>query len=192
MQDKADYTFKFDQMGAELRPGYLIFVNGPCGIGKTSVGWGLLDLIYSSVLLDGDNFGAVNPFDLEDPAREPYLLRTLGLVMRHHLSAGYANLILPYVFSGPSCYEALIKEIPKDSLIVRKFRLDASQDAIKQRIRERGSVDEDWELRRFAELRELFETRWHDPEEIVVDTTNKPVPDVLFEIQKHLFEQQVL
>jgi broad-specificity NMP kinase len=42
----------------------IVIINGPCGIGKTSVAWALNARFERAVMLDGDYLGTVHPFEI--------------------------------------------------------------------------------------------------------------------------------
>jgi GrpB-like predicted nucleotidyltransferase (UPF0157 family) len=71
----------------------IVIVNGPCGIGKTSVAWGLNARFDRAVMLDGD-YGAVHPFEIYDKARVAYLFETIHhLIVFHIVAASSRSLI---------------------------------------------------------------------------------------------------
>lgn len=173
--------------GADGR-GMLLLVNGPCGVGKSSLGWMLLDTLHGAVLLDGDAFGAVNPYRVDDARRSTHLQNTLALVIRHHRAHGYRHFIIPTVTTGPGWAAALQEALAPEDFAVWKFRLTASEAAVRRRILGRNSVDCAWELRRFATLQENFAGPWYDPEEIVLDSTDASAAELVFLLKSRLFD----
>ena len=68
-----------------------ILLNGPLGIGKSTLGEVLGEAVERSVTLDGDQLVALNP----PPGDENGALHeTVALLVRHHLSRGYDRFIL--------------------------------------------------------------------------------------------------
>jgi hypothetical protein len=153
--------------------------------------WALLDLLHSTVLLDADNFGAVNPFDLGSGSQKDYLHRTLAHCIRFHAEHGYRNFVVPGVFAGAADYAGLIGRLAPLAFRTFRFRLDAAPEQLEARIRSRDGVDRDWELVRFASLQEKFRREWRDPEEIVVDTSSRPPSEVAYMIMKRLFQAKL-
>src|SRR5512133_2808986 len=45
-------------------PAMIVIINGPLGVGKTSISWALLERFERAVMLDGDYLGAVQPFEI--------------------------------------------------------------------------------------------------------------------------------
>ena len=73
----------------------IVIINGPCGIGKTSVAWELNAQFERAVMLDGDYIGAVHPFEIYDDARITYLYRTLHHLIAYHVEQGdYHNFVI--------------------------------------------------------------------------------------------------
>ena len=45
----------------------ILIINGPLGIGKTTIAWYLLEKFRARVMLDGDYIAAFHPFDHYNP-----------------------------------------------------------------------------------------------------------------------------
>ncbi len=135
----------------------IIIINGPLGIGKTSLAWELNARLAPAVMLDGDYIGAVEPFEIYDEARIAYLYKTLAhLVTYHQREGGYRNFIINYVFeTSKSLAELLALLRPLDD-ILHVFRLTCDEREMEHRIRQRGRDNYEeqlaWELQRFREL----------------------------------------
>lgn len=137
--------------------GVIVIINGPLGIGKTSVAWEINARLSPCVMLDGDYIGAVQPFEVYDEARVSYLYRTLAhLVAFHRAEGGYKNFVINYVFeSHASLAELLALLKPMDSDL-HAFRLICTPEEMERRIRLRGRADKEdhvrWEVARGFEL----------------------------------------
>ncbi len=137
----------------------IIIINGPCGIGKTTVAWELHGKFERSVMLDGDHVGAVHPFEIYDDARIAYLYRTMQYLIKYHVAAGgYQDFVINYVFETPESLAELCGLLDGLAGEVRTFRLVASDEAMQARIRGR-EVESDssleWYLKRYKELIEI-------------------------------------
>ncbi len=137
----------------------IIIINGPLGIGKTSLSWALLERFERAVMLDGDYLGAVRPFDLHSPARVEYLYQTLRQAVAFHQANGYPNFVINYVFETPESLARLRQLLANLDPDIRAFRLVCRDEAeMERRIRRRaGEEDGDpahlaWELARFRQL----------------------------------------
>mgnify|MGYP002682440129 CR=1 FL=1 len=85
----------------------IIIINGPLGIGKTSVSWELLRCFERAAMLDGDYLGAIQPFEIYDEARIAYLDQTFVHMSAWHKQHGYTNLVINYVFEQPEALARL-------------------------------------------------------------------------------------
>lgn len=132
----------------------IVIINGPCGIGKTTVAWKLQHRFERSVMLDGDHVGAVHPFEIYDDARIAYLYRTMQHLIKYHVAAGgYQDFVINYVFETPESLADLCGLLDGLAGEVRTFRLVASDEAIEARIRGREDAgDLEWYLNRYKEL----------------------------------------
>ncbi|MFL7794676.1 MAG: GrpB family protein [Anaerolineae bacterium] len=134
----------------------IVIINGPCGIGKTSVAWELVSRFERAVMLDGDYIGAVHPFEIYDEARVAYLYRTIHNLVSYHIAqGGYHNFVINYVFETPESLADLRRLLSELDDVTHTYRLVASDDAIETRIRQReqeSDADLRWHLKRYKEL----------------------------------------
>jgi cytidylate kinase len=161
----------------------IVIINGPCGIGKTTLAWELNSRFERSVMLDGDFIGAVHPFEIYDEERVAYLYRTLQHLIKYHVAAGgYQNFVINYVFETPESLAELCALLDGLAGEVRTFRLVASDDAMQARIRGReveSDSSQEWYLNRYKELVAIqtAAAKRGDLGE-VIDTTNHLPPEV--------------
>lgn len=68
----------------------IIVLNGPLGIGKSTLAEALCEAIDQCVMLDGDHLVAANP-----PPRDtlPYLHTIIALLVAHHRRSGYRHFV---------------------------------------------------------------------------------------------------
>lgn len=134
----------------------IVIINGPCGIGKTSVAWELVSRFERAVMLDGDYIGAVHPFEIYDEARVAYLYQTIHHLVAFHIEQGdYHDFVINYVFESPESLAALRQLLSSLDSVTHVYRLVASDDAIETRIRQReqeSDADLRWHLKRYKEL----------------------------------------
>lgn len=161
---------------ATLSPSLL---NGPLGIGKSTLGEVLGEALERSVTLDGDQLLALNPLpDDENGA----LHEVVALLVRHHLSRGYDRLILNHYWSSAeqiSDLEARLQSIAP-RFEVHCFRLTLPKEenlrriALRQRVR---AIDEtEFEAEHFAEEHALLTAAG---DELGVSFDVSDPPDVL-------------
>ena len=93
----------------------IIVLNGPLGIGKSTLAEALTESIDRCAMLDGDHLIALNP----PPDDEvEYLHSTLALLMAHHRRAGYRHFVVDHLWRTPAELDRL-----------RGRLLDADQEA---------------------------------------------------------------
>lgn len=68
-----------------------ILLNGPLGIGKSTLGEVLGEAVERSVTIDGDQLLALNPSPNDENSA---LHQVVALLVEHHLSRGYDRFIL--------------------------------------------------------------------------------------------------
>lgn len=176
----------------------IIIINGPLGIGKTSVSWELLRCFERAAMLDGDYLGAIQPFEIYDQARIAYLDQTFVHMTAWHKQHGYTNLVINYVFEQPEALARLRHLLqPLDDQIYA-FRLTCSDAEMERRIRRRAGIQADeapaegalaeelaWELERFRQLIIIQEeAALHGDLGLVVDTSALSAVEVARQIKK--------
>jgi len=171
----------------------IVIINGPCGIGKTSVAWELTDRFDRAVMLDGDYIGAVHPFEIYDDARITYLYQTLGHMVAYHIEhGGYHDFVINYVFETPESLAELRHLLADLDDEIYAFRLTASDKAIEARIRKRGQetdADLRWHLKRYKELVAIQEqAAARGDMGFVIDTTGQSASEVAGTIWQNLRE----
>lgn len=69
----------------------IVILNGPLGIGKSTLAEALAESIDGCVMLDGDHLAAANP-----PAADEveHLHSTIALLVRHHERFGYRHFVI--------------------------------------------------------------------------------------------------
>jgi len=140
----------------------IIVLNGPLGIGKSTLAEALTESIESCVMLDGDRLVAVNP----PPANEiEYLHSTIELLIAHHRRFGYRHFVIDYLWRSPRELDDLRSRLTAidPNADVRCFLLtlpaEENRRRIEQRQRARAIDEREFELRSFAEEREMLAGR---------------------------------
>lgn len=140
----------------------IIVLNGPLGIGKSTLAEALTESIERCAMLDGDRLVVVNP----PPADElEHLHSTIALLVTHHRRFGYRHFVIDHVWRSPAELADLrrrLTAIEADAQI-RSFLLTLPADENLQRIERRQqarAIDErEFELRTFAEERNVLANR---------------------------------
>jgi len=171
----------------------IVIINGPCGIGKTSVAWELIGHFDRAMMLDGDYVQAIHPFEIYDEARITYLYQTLAHLVGYHMEQGsYTNFVINYVFETPESLAKLRHMIAELDAEVYAYRLVASDEAIAARIRQREQASDAsmrWHLKRFKELIAIQdEASARGDMGLVIDTSNRSAVEVADAIWEDLHE----
>ncbi len=171
----------------------IIIINGPCGIGKTTVAWELIGCFDRAVMLDGDYLGAVHPFEIYDGSRVAYLYETLRHVIAFHRErGGYTNFVINYVFERPESLAHLRSLLAEFDEAIYAFRLVAAPEVIEQRIIRRGD-DPAWHLNRYKELVAIQErAALRGDIGFAIDTTALTAAEAAALIWKHVQDRIVV
>ena len=123
----------------EIEPRVIVVLNGPLGIGKTTLAEVLAESIKGCVMLDGDHLVAANP-----PAADglEHLHSTIELLVAHHRRFGYRHFVINHLWRTPEELADLrrrLLEVEPDADI-RCFLLTLPADENLRRIERRQSV----------------------------------------------------
>jgi hypothetical protein len=115
----------------------IIVLNGPLGIGKSTLAEALTESIDGCVMLDGDRLVAVNP-----PQRDEleHLHSTIALLVAHHYRYGYRYFIIDYIWRSPAELADLGLHIVHIDSDIRCFLLTLPAEENLRRIERRASV----------------------------------------------------
>ncbi|MHA6493151.1 Gar/GrdA family gentamicin resistance ATP-binding protein [Pseudomonas borbori] len=115
----------------------VIVLNGPLGIGKSTLAEVLMEALDQSVMLDGDQVVAVNP--APDDELE-YLHSTLALLIGHHWERGYRHFIVNHIWHSADELDDLRRRLGSFAVDVHCFLLVLPVEENLQRIRLRQSA----------------------------------------------------
>jgi hypothetical protein len=137
----------------------ILVLNGPLGIGKSTLAEALGETLDKCVVLNGDSLIAVNPPPLDEIA---YLHETISLLFEHHRRAGYHHFIIDHLWRTPAELEDLRRYLSRvdPDVEIRCFLLTLGLEENLNRIRRRQTAraldERDFELQTVAAEREAL------------------------------------
>ena len=159
----------------------VLWLCGPSGVGKTTVGWEIFTQLTREGIeagyVDIDQLGICYPEPPGDPERHRIKARNLGAVVTNFLAAGARCIIVSGVVDPVRGVHP--GQIPQAALTV--CRLRASQDVLRQRFLRRGGQAELME----DVLRESAVLDVSDFADVCVDASARPVSEVARLVREH-------
>lgn len=135
----------------------ILVLNGPLGIGKTTLAEALSETIDSCVMLDGDHLVAAHP---PAPDELEHLHATITLLVAHHQRFGYRNFVIDHLWRSPAELDDLRTRLRSLDDDIHFFLLTLPLEENLRRIAQRQSgraIDERaFEWRTVNEERELL------------------------------------
>ena len=159
----------------------VLVISGPCGAGKSSVGFECLELLeaggVAAAMIDAE-LAYFHPKPDDDPQGTRVAEQALAALAPIYSAAGIGRLLLPRVIERPRHLEVVHAALPGARFQVAW--LQASTETIAERLaaREVGSALA-WHLQRAEEIRS--NALAHDLFDFVVDG-ERPVRDVAVEV----------
>jgi thymidylate kinase len=139
----------------------IIVLNGPLGIGKSTLAEALTESIDRCVMLDGDHLVAVNP---APPDELEHLHSTIALLVAHHRRFGYRHFVINHLWCSPTELADLrgrlldIDPAADIHCFLLTLPLDENLRRIQRRQSARAIDEREFELRTVAKEHEaLFE-----------------------------------
>lgn len=134
----------------------IVLLNGPLGIGKSTLAEAMVERMDRGVMLDGDALLAVNP----EPANpQAELHDVIALLVAHHRERGYVHFVINHIWRSPAELADLRGRLA-DGTESHAFLLSLPASENLRRITRRAStraLDElEYELRTVAEERECL------------------------------------
>lgn len=135
----------------------IIVLNGPLGIGKTTLAEALAESIGQCVMLDGDHLVAANPSALD---QLEHLHSTIALLVAHHRRFGYLHFVVDHIWTSAAELADLRSRLAGMDNDIRCFLLTLPAEENLRRIQRRASAraldEREFELRTFREEREAL------------------------------------
>ena len=155
----------------------VLVITGPCGAGKTSVGFECLELLEehgrSAAMVDAE-LAYFHPKPADDPQGTRVAEAALAAVAPIYAGAGLDRLVLPRVIERPRHLELVRAALPGARIQVAWLEVPLATIAERLAGREVGSALE-WHVERAAEI--VRNASAHDLFDFVVDG-DRPVRDV--------------
>jgi thymidylate kinase len=132
----------------------IIVLNGPLGIGKSTLAEVLTESIDSCVMLDGDHLITANPAPADE---RNYLHATIALLVEHHRRHGYRHFVIDHVWHSRAEIDDLRQRLiaidPDADIrcVLLTLPVDENLRRIAQRQGARAIDEREFELRTFAE-----------------------------------------
>ena len=137
----------------------IILLNGPLGIGKSTLAEALAERIDRCVMLDGDHLIALNP---PPPDETGYLHATIALLVAHHRSAGYTHAVVDHIWRTADERDDLrqrLLAVDPDAdirMFLLTLPLEDNLRRIERRRQARAIDEEEFERRTVIEEREAL------------------------------------
>ena len=153
----------------------LILISGSPCVGKTAVGTRLFESFDNSAYLDGDWCWCVHPFSVADK-RLRNGDKSMSFVLSNYLDSDFDYVFFTsVVLTDPGIREGILNGITSEGYEVIGFTLTCSEETLKKRHDKRGDPGEtDYYWLRLPPY----------PGDIVIDTENKGIREIVREMKK--------
>jgi hypothetical protein len=154
----------------------LIFIGGAPGIGKSTVAGLLLNNLYDSVWLDGDDLWRMNPFVVDDNTKR-MIEKNISFVLNSFLNGHFSYIIFTWVLHLDSITDTILSGFDRAEFDFMHFTLTCDEKTLRDRISNDAGRRTDLSLaiNRLNESKKVKSSK--------IDTVNK-TPSEIAEILK--------
>jgi predicted kinase len=160
----------------------IIWINGPFGVGKTTLARHLAAAIGQSIILDPERLGGLllNQIPVvlhaDEMECEPVWRKTLLSMLQSAAQTYDWPIIVPMMIARPQGHDEIIGGLAQAGVSVSQFTLLAEPKNILARMQARGDGPASWEARQVARcVEELRHPRYAEH----IDTTAMSIRDVV-------------
>ncbi|OCL25719.1 nucleotide kinase [Orenia metallireducens] len=154
----------------------LIIINGPMGIGKTTICKRLYKKLNSSVWLDGDWCWMMNPFRATEENRRMVEDNITYLLNNFLDNSGFEYVIFNWVIHHEDIFKIILDKLQNYEFELYKISLICSKEELEKRMLKDGRKEEN--IKMSLERLKLYQTM----KTIKIDTTNSTVEKIVDEI----------
>lgn len=118
----------------------LLWLCGPSGVGKSTVGWEIFNRLQSGAFVDLDQLGLCYPSSADDPYNHRTKARNLGAIWPHLRAAGAESVVLAGGIEAAGQIGLYVGSVPEAELTVCRLRVDHA--TLRTRFLRRGWMPE--------------------------------------------------
>ncbi len=129
----------------------IILVNGPAGVGKTTVARKLMTYFDRAVAIDGENACTVHPAGRHGDGSADYRSRTIQHLVAFHVENGWDDFVITGHWRAPAelrQLRALLNQVDEE---IHSYRLTCAEPAMRRRLNAQRAEDVEHALRHFRE-----------------------------------------
>ncbi|MGH2363549.1 MAG: AAA family ATPase [Chloroflexota bacterium] len=164
----------------------IVWINGPFGVGKSSVAQALTEHLRSAILIDPEEFGYllwkwVPGGRASGDFQHLATWRRVVTEAVRSLSLEFAGpLVVPMTLLEPRYFDEIIGGLTRQGIGVNHFCLTAPREVVIERARERsGQADQPWAESMYDRyVGSLSDSRF----DMLIDTSNRPIAAVAEQI----------
>lgn len=112
----------------------LLFVNGPMGVGKTSVCKALLERLTPGVYLDGDWCWNMNPFQVTYETKSMVLDNITAMLSRFLACPELEYVLFSWVMNQPEIAQTILNQLKLDGVKVFQYTLLCTEKTLRYRL----------------------------------------------------------
>lgn len=112
----------------------LLFVNGPMGVGRTTVCKALLERLTPSVYLDGDWCWNMNPFQVTYETKSMVLDNITAMLSRFLACPELEYFLFSWVMNRPEIAQTILDQLKLDSVKVFQYTLLCTEEVLRCRL----------------------------------------------------------
>ena len=158
----------------------VIIINGPIGVGKTTVGKLLCNKLNKSAFLDGDWCFDLHPF-VADKETKDMAVDNIIHIIKNYLKCSQCDFVVfTWVMDQNDVYRKIINNIPSTDVRLYEITLICSAAALEDRWY-KDTICE-WRNEEWLSVSKKSLDYFKERDTLIVDTSNKKIEDIVEEL----------
>ena len=159
----------------------LYIINGPMGVGKTTVSQGLLNSLDHCVFLDGDWCWDMHPFIVNNETKKIVMNNIVYCLNNFIHSTTYQNIIFCWVIPTQEILDTLIDQLDLTNVCLHKITLVSNQEQLIKRIKK--DIDKGIRKEDVIERSLQYLDGYHKMDTIHIDVSYLSIDEIIDIIQ---------
>ena len=160
----------------------VVIINGPIGVGKTTVGKLLCKRLDKSAFIDGDWCFDLHPF-IANKETKDMAIDNIVHIINNYLNCSYCDFVVfCWVMDKKEVYRKIVENIQREDIRLYEITLNCTEEALVDRWHKDTLCD--WRIDEWLNISKKSLKYFKGLDTILIDTSNKSAIDIAEKINE--------